>query len=93
MIDVEAFFNKHKDNKLWNKRTVPSYGRGIIFFYDKRYENPLMHDAVLSFNIAEHKNQNEKYWLNHIKVQLTLFGFDLPRDLITSMPHSLTNKD
>ena len=52
-----------------------------------------MHDPVLAFNISGHKNQNEKYWLNHIKVQLTLFGFDLPHDLITDMPHSLTNRD
>lgn len=85
MIDVEEFYNKHKDNKLWNKNTIPNFNNGIIYFYDNKPEDPLSHEPVLSFNITGHKNQNEKYWLNHIKIQLTLFSLNIPRDMIPGM--------
>lgn len=72
-MDIEAFFNKHKDDKLWNEYLVPSYGRGIIFFYDK-YKGKTS-NAVIECRIYQAENQTAEYWWPRINEEIRKFNY------------------
>jgi len=74
-IDVEAFYEKHKNDTLWNEHLIPSYGKGIIFFYDKNKGKTS--DAVLEFKIYQSENQTAEYWWAHINEEVKRINYSL----------------